>query len=138
MIFVLLSSWLTEINFIVYWVVFPFKIILSGVTVLKYQAKINETQCAKASFETEIDGYKAICLNGGGFNSDVFKSVYDESKHDIMMPFQFNGKLWTVSLYTTKEHIDVSQIAKKRGGGGHKQAAGFQVQKIEDLLYGNN
>jgi nanoRNase/pAp phosphatase (c-di-AMP/oligoRNAs hydrolase) len=55
-----------------------------------------------------------------------------------MMPFQFNGKLWTVSLYTTKEHIDVSQIAKKRGGGGHKQAAGFQVQKIEDLLYGNN
>jgi oligoribonuclease NrnB/cAMP/cGMP phosphodiesterase (DHH superfamily) len=114
--------------------ILPHNIVSQGVTVLKYQAKINETQCAKAAFESEIDGYKAICLNGGGFNSDVFKSVYDESKHDVMMPFQFNGKVWIVSLYTTKKDIDVSQIAKKRDGGGHKQAAGFQVQKIEDLF----
>lgn len=112
----------------------PYAIIESGNTILKYQSRINETQCKKAAFEYEFEGYTAICLNGGGFNSDVFKSVYDERKHDIMMPFQFNGNLWTVSLYTTKDHIDVSVLAKNRGGGGHKKAAGFQVKRIEDLF----
>ena len=34
-----------------------------------------QPQDVKASFETEFNGLRAICLNGGGFNSDVFKSV---------------------------------------------------------------
>ena len=38
---------------------------------------------------------------------------------------------WTVSLYTTPETgIDVSLIAKAYGGGGHKQAAGFNAKKL--------
>lgn len=101
-----------------------------GKTVLKYQSNINETQCKKAAFEFYFKGLRAICLNGGGFNSDVFKSVYDESKHDIMMPFQFDGKQWTVSLYTTKDDIDCSAIAKSMGGGGHLRASGFTVKDI--------
>jgi nanoRNase/pAp phosphatase (c-di-AMP/oligoRNAs hydrolase) len=93
-----------------------------------------KTQCRKSSFEIEFKGLKAICLNGGGFNSDVFKSVYDESRHDIMMPFQFNGRFWTVSLYTTKDEVDCSVIAKSMGGGGHKKAAGFQVDDIKTII----
>lgn len=109
-------------------------VIENGKCILSYQASVNETQCKKASFEIEFEGLKAICLNGGGFNSDVFKSVYDESKHDIMMPFQFDGKQWTISLYTTKDYIDCSQIAKSKGGGGHKKAAGFQVKEIGSVF----
>ena len=101
------------------------RVIQNGHIILEYQAKINETQCKKA-FEFEFEGLRAICLNGGGFSSDVFKSVYDESKHDVMMPFQFDGKQWIFSMYTTKD-LDLSVIAKKWGGGGHKQACGFQV-----------
>jgi len=99
-------------------------IIEKGKIVLKYQAMVNEQQCKKAAFETEFDGLRAICLNGGGFNSDVFKSLYDESKHDIMIPFQYTGKGWTVSFYATKDNIDCTFIAKKHGGGGHVKAAG--------------
>jgi oligoribonuclease NrnB/cAMP/cGMP phosphodiesterase (DHH superfamily) len=110
------------------------QIIHEGLTVLKYQSQVNELQCKKASFETEFNGLRAICLNGGGFNSDVFKSVYDESKHDIMMPFQFDGKKWTISLYTTKDEVDCSVIAKANGGGGHKKAAGFQVEDISKVF----
>lgn len=106
------------------------QIIYEGKIVLKYQASVNEVQCNKASFETTFNGLRAICLNGGGFNSDVFRSVYDESKHDIMMPFQFDGNQWTISLYTTKDSVDCSVIAKSHGGGGHKKAAGFQVKHI--------
>jgi oligoribonuclease NrnB/cAMP/cGMP phosphodiesterase (DHH superfamily) len=109
------------------------KIIENGKVILAYQAQINEVQCKKA-FEFEFEGLRAICLNGGGFNSDVFKTVYDETKHDIMMPFQWTGKFWTISLYTTKNEVDCSIIAKSKGGGGHKKAAGFQVQDIRTVF----
>ncbi len=39
------------------------------------------------------------------------------------------------SFRTTKEDVDVSIIAKKLGGGGHKKAAGFEVKgTIEEAL----
>lgn len=110
------------------------KIIENGKAILKYQDQVSELTCRKSSFEFGFDGLKAICLNTGGINSEFFKSVYDEQKHDIMMPFQFNGKFWVVSLYTTKPDIDCSVIAKKWGGGGHKAAAGFQVTDITKIF----
>lgn len=105
----------------------------TGLTVLKYQQQVNKTQCKK-SFPFLWNGLRCICLNGGGFNSDVFKSVYDPEKYDIMMPFQFNGTFWTFSLYSDKEHIDCSALAKQMGGGGHKGAAGFQVSDIKEVF----
>jgi hypothetical protein len=109
-------------------------IMAQGITVLKYQAQVNERQCKSASFEFEIEGLRAICVNGGGFNSDVFKSVYDESKHDIMVPFQFNGKFWVVSFYSVKKEVDCSVVARKFGGGGHAGAAGCQLASIQTIF----
>ena len=42
-----------------------------------------------------------------------------------------------VSLRAFHETVDVSEIAKKFGGGGHKKAAGFQLSKdihVEDIF----
>jgi len=42
-----------------------------------------------------------------------------------------------VSLRAFHETVDVSEIAKRFGGGGHKKAAGFQLpvgQHVEDLF----
>lgn len=110
------------------------QIINEGFTILKYQSQVNELHCKKASFEINFNGLRAICLNGIGLNSVAFKSVYDESKHDIIMPFYFNGKQWIVSLYTSKTHIDCHLIAKLYGGGGHKSAAGFQIDDISIIF----
>lgn len=108
-----------------------YKIIHDGKLILSYQKTQNERAC-KSSFEITFEGLRAICLNNGGANSQVFDSVYDESKHDIMIPFVFTGKHWTFSLYTTKNEIDCSIIAKSKGGGGHKKAAGFQLKDIPE------
>lgn len=88
------------------------------------------------SFESEFEGKRAICLNGGGFNSDVFKSISNPDKHDIMMPFQYDGKtgLWTISIYSINPEIDCSILAKKMLGGGHKGAAGFTVDDIRKIF----
>jgi phosphoesterase RecJ-like protein len=49
-----------------------------------------------------------------------------------------NGPLRRVSLRTTEEGLDVSAIARKSGGGGHRQAAGFPsegtVDEITDFI----
>jgi phosphoesterase RecJ-like protein len=39
-----------------------------------------------------------------------------------------------VSLRTTAEALDVSQIARKSGGGGHRMAAGFSSESSVDEI----
>ena len=96
---------------------------------------VDEKACSKNAFEYKFpEGYSAVCMNTNSFSSNVFKSVYDESKHDIMMPFAYNGRFWVCSLYTFKDNIDCSAIAKARGGGGHLKAAGFQADKFENIF----
>jgi len=117
----------------------------SGKTILAYQKKIN-LENMKHSFDItfrvpvlngetfEIVGdnvLKGIAFNGGPFNSKTFEGKYFEDVYDFMMPFAFQGKTWNVSLYTTNDNrdndIDILSIAKSFGGGGHKQACGFQL-----------
>jgi phosphoesterase RecJ-like protein len=56
----------------------------------------------------------------------------------IREPPTQNGPLRRVSLRTRAEDIDVSAIARKSGGGGHPQAAGFSsessVEEITDFV----
>lgn len=56
----------------------------------------------------------------------------------IREPPTANGPTRRISLRTTAEDIDVSRIARRSGGGGHRQAAGFSseesVEEIMDLI----
>ena len=109
---------------------FTTDMIYKGKTVLEYVKQDNEKYCQACSFDTEIDGLKCIAINKMMTNSQVFESVWNNTKYDAMLTFgRRNGK-WTVSLYTDKDGVDVSIIAKARGGGGHKQAAGFQCDEL--------
>lgn len=81
------------------------------------------------------DKYNMLCVNyaGGTF---VFDSMYDPTKHDIMLMFQYKAKYnaWAFSIYTYKNDIDVATIAESYGGGGHKDAAGFNVARLSDFF----
>jgi phosphoesterase RecJ-like protein len=56
----------------------------------------------------------------------------------IRQPPTKTGPGRRVSLRTTEEDLDVSAIARKSGGGGHRQAAGFpseaSVEEITDFI----
>lgn len=114
-----------------------YKIIHDGKNILAYQKTQNERAASFLSFPAEFKGLRAICINSGGANSQLFESVWDEEKYDIMMPFVYTGKHWTFSLYTTKDDIDCSLLAKSMGGGGHKKAAGFKVDNFSDVFSEN-
>lgn len=107
-------------------------IINSGHSILSYIEKQNAKSC-KNAFEAKFEGLHAICLNTQDRNSTTFDSIWDESKYDIMLPFSYDGEVVKVSLYTTKDNVDCSELAKKYGGGGHKKAAGFMHKNITIL-----
>ena len=52
----------------------------------------------------------------------------------IREPPTQNGPTWRVSLRSTGEDLDVSAIARKSAGGGHRQAAGFSSEKSIDEI----
>lgn len=104
-------------------------LIKKGKCIINFLKQKNESECNNFSFEAEILGHKAICMNTIEFNSTTFDSIWNPEKYDLMVPFAFqpNG-LVRFSLYSTKEDVDCSEIAKRFNGGGHKGAAGFLLE----------
>lgn len=99
---------------------------LEGKSMLKYRDGWAKDYTS-LGFETEFEGHLCFAMNIGHVNSEYFKSL-PEGKYDIFIPFVFNGEQYTCSLYSTS--VDVSEIAKKYGGGGHMKASGFQCKEL--------
>lgn len=103
--------------------------IRDGISISRYQKQQNEYLLEARGFEAEFMGLKAICLNAEYLtNSEVFGERLKD--YDLGLCFSFNGKYWTVGLYSA--NIDVSELATMftcngKRGGGHKGAAGFQA-----------
>jgi oligoribonuclease NrnB/cAMP/cGMP phosphodiesterase (DHH superfamily) len=78
-------------------------------------------------YEFEFEGLKCFGLNLGQCGSEYFGDFIN--KYDALVPHAFNGEKWIVSMYTGKD-IDLSKIALKYGGGGHKKACGFNCKEL--------
>lgn len=98
-----------------------------GKIAIQYRNDYYRSVIKTSSFMAEFEGYKAICCNAACVSSQLFDSV--EEDYDIMIPFNFNGKQWSLSLYTKKD-INCGELAKIYGGGGHMKAAGFRCDKL--------
>lgn len=104
-------------------------IIEKGTEIVESIKASNIEDCKKFVFETELDGLKCLAVNKY-VASTFFESMWDATKYDAMITFAFQKTCWSFSLFTDKPGIDVSVIAKARGGGGHIQAAGWQSKTI--------
>ena len=102
------------------------EILGNGKIISDYVTKENEYKIGSWAFEATFEGYNCICCNALG-GSLVYGELSKD--YDLMLNFIHDGQQYTFSIYTTKD-IDVSEIAKKYGGGGHKGAAGFQIEKL--------
>jgi uncharacterized protein len=96
-----------------------------GNSIKQYQKLKNKLTC-ESGFEVVIGGHKVFAVNSMEKSSQTFESLGD--KYDIYCAFSYNGKCWDYSLYSTT--VDVGEICKELGGGGHKGAAGFQSQEF--------
>jgi oligoribonuclease NrnB/cAMP/cGMP phosphodiesterase (DHH superfamily) len=98
---------------------------------LKKEAK----QIYAKAFPIELDGYKFLAVNRERFNPVNFGIDYHKDGYDGFACFWWDGSKWVWSLYSDNGKTDVSEIAKKRGGGGHFGASGFTQNKLDPLNY---
>lgn len=107
----------------------PYVLIEQGRLLYQYKQKQAEEYIKSKGFAVEFEGYKCFTVNHGLINSDFFESVDD--MYDVYIGFAYNGgsKKWSYSLRAANDDVDVSKIAVKYGGGGHKGAAGFVSDK---------
>lgn len=86
-------------------------------------------------FDVEFEGHKYLACNS--HELDIRSQLFDagiKSHHEGLLGFTFTGSDWRVSLYGIPgKDIDHSEIAKRYGGGGHKNACGFRVMTLPFL-----
>jgi len=101
------------------------RIIADGRIALKFQSLEDEKYVHACGFETILANHRCLAINRVLANSRTFTSQWDPNRYEAMLAFgRKNGK-WVVHLYSDRDDIDVSELARKYGGGGHKGAAGF-------------
>lgn len=100
------------------------RILDDGKIIHEYNQITFKRRVKSTSFIVDFEGYRCRCINYSGAGSSIFEHL-PEKDYDIAVVFFYNGRKWTCSLYTEDSNVDVSEIAKKYGGGGHAGAAGF-------------
>jgi len=106
-----------------------------GVMLQDYQHRSDEL-AMRNSFVVEFEGLKFLALNTPGKGSMAFRSLdVPETGHDALFKFNWTGKVWDCSMYHAahRNDLDLSAIAIKYGGGGHRGACGFRVEKLPFL-----
>lgn len=86
---------------------------------------------ALAGFTLQWEGLTFLACNHARFNSHLFTAGL-KPEHDALLGFAWRKDKWVVSLYHApgKEHHDLSLIAVRHGGGGHKGACGFTAASL--------
>lgn len=86
---------------------------------------------ATYGYECSLVGFEhltAFALNAFGAGRTAFSDKLNE--FDVCVAMIYNGEKWVVSLYSVNPKIDVGDIAKAYGGGGHHGAAGFVCKSL--------
>lgn len=103
----------------------------TGDTIKKYVDNQNKILVkgygVEATFKDGERTYRCLTLNNPVFTSLVYGAVIGD--YDFVVSYARKQKVWRYSLYTVKDDINVSDIARKYDGGGHPKAAGFTSDK---------
>jgi hypothetical protein len=110
------------------------ELLKNGEAIQHHVTKQNESIIKAAGFTIEFEGFKFLACNHARYNSHLFTAGLTD-EHDACFGFNWDGKQWRVSLYHApgKEHHDLSPIAVKHGGGGHRGACGFRTVHLPFL-----
>jgi len=112
-----------------------YRLLEQGKALQYSKSKENASIIKEIGFTIQWEGLTFLCCNAARYNSLLFTAGLLEN-HDACFGFKWTGKDWSISLYHApgKEHHDLSIIASKYGGGGHKGACGFRTKELPFLI----
>lgn len=104
-----------------------------GIFILKYQDMLIESIITNHAALVNFLGYKTYAVNSPAFNSQIANTLCKKlPPMGIVWSQESDGSVH-VSL-RSEGAVDVSKLAAKfKGGGGHKQSAGFYVKDCSKL-----
>jgi len=95
-----------------------------GIVVMRYEQLLVDQHVAHAR-EVDMDGHKILAVNATVLFSDIAGTLAEGRPFGAAYFDRDDGKRqW--SLRSRDDGVDVSEIARKHGGGGHRNAAGFE------------
>ena len=102
-----------------------------GAAVLAYQKQQVE-RIADHSYLRKIDGTPVNVANSPVLQSEVGEALYQKWPEVASLVWYVNEEGWVVCSLRSKAGVgpNVSEIARKFGGGGHKNAAGFKTMSL--------
>jgi oligoribonuclease NrnB/cAMP/cGMP phosphodiesterase (DHH superfamily) len=95
-----------------------------GKSILRAQQQIINRLVASATMDG-LFGYNVPVVNTPVFQSEVAGKLAEDHTFAACYVVQGNKKLWSLR---SKGDFDVSTLAKSAGGGGHRNAAGFEEE----------
>lgn len=113
-------------------------VIKAGHAIKSYCDKQNDEYSATYSRALDWEGLRFCCLNiGQRGNSDLVRGGL-KPEHQAIFAWRHTGDGVMVSLYHAPGHedLDLSAIAKRYGGGGHRGACGFRftLKQLAEIL----
>ena len=110
------------------------KYLEQGDVILKYQNKLVNFIIRQA-IPVDFEGKKALAVNSNILESEVGNGLVQQGAEVGIIWFIKNGSQLKVSLRSNPKKIDVSKLALRHGGGGHKGAAGFTIKFKDGFLF---
>jgi oligoribonuclease NrnB/cAMP/cGMP phosphodiesterase (DHH superfamily) len=107
------------------------KIVDAGKDILRYKENLIKG-LIKSSFKMNIMGYEVPAINISFFQSEIAGQLSEGSP--FAAAYHFDGSIFRFSLRSRDGGVDVSEIASSFGGGGHRRAAGFGIDNIDELI----
>jgi len=107
-----------------------------GSFILAYSKTVVKKVCEKAR-PRKYGGLDVLVVNSSHWMSEIGARLSAECDFAVIWYYDHEERNIRVSLRSFHDNVDVSEIAKKFGGGGHKKAAGFTLsgETIVDDLF---
>jgi uncharacterized protein len=103
-------------------------LLVEGAAILRYQAQVVWAHAEKA-VEVELLGHKVPCVNATTLVSEIGNALCPGRPFSVSYFVNERGR-YVLSLRSDEAGLDVSEVAVKLGGGGHKHAAGATLDAL--------
>ncbi len=97
-----------------------------GSYILAYSKTVVKKVCEKA-VSRKYKGMKVLVVNSSHWMSEIGARLAPDCDFAVIWYYDHEVRINKISLRSFHDKIDVSEIAKDFGGGGHRKAAGFQI-----------
>lgn len=113
------------------------RLVENGKVIQRFTEVTNAQISQERGFDVVFEGRTFRALNIARCNSLTFTASI-KPHHEGCLAYYWNGCKWRFSLYHAdhRKDIDLSVIAAKHGGGGHRGACGFELEYLPAELGG--